>query len=151
MDVGSGYMIALVIAPIGLPLLDQAVKLLVRHRLRDGSISLGPIGAVHVTSAPIWLMRDVGRWTPAAMWAVWIFAAGALAIIGAQVPALALPCGLVLGASLSHAVEMSLRGSICDYVCLRFWPAFDLADVALTVGAARIVLELVTAVAGASP
>lgn len=148
MDVGSANMIASVVGVIGVPLLDQVVKLLVRNWLQDGSLSLGPIGAVRVTWASIWLTRGAGRWTPASMWALWIFAASALAITGAQVPALALPCGLVLGGSLSHAVEMSLRGSICDYVCVRFWPAFDLADVALTVGTAGILLQLVAATSG---
>ena len=37
---------------------------------------------------------------------------------------------------MSHALETSLRGCIIDYVRLRFWPAFNLADVAITVGAA---------------
>jgi lipoprotein signal peptidase len=41
----------------------------------------------------------------------------------------------MLGGSLSHAWETTVHGSVSDYVCLRFWPAFDLADVALTIGA----------------
>jgi lipoprotein signal peptidase len=51
--------------------------------------------------------------------------------------------GLLLGGSLSHAVESSLRGSIADYVCFRFWPAFNLADLALAVGAIGTIGELV--------
>jgi signal peptidase II len=134
---------------IGVPLLDQSVKLLVRHRLRDGSISLGPVGALRVTLAPIWLMRGRERSTVGAMWALWILGAGAIAIIVARVPSLAFPCALLLGGSLSHAAEMSLRGSITDYICLRFWPAFDLADVALTAGAVGLVLRLAEAASGA--
>jgi hypothetical protein len=61
-------------------------------------------------------------------------------------PAIGWSFGLLLGAALSHALETSLRGSICDYVCLRFWPAFNLADVALTVGALGLAFELVSAV-----
>jgi hypothetical protein len=45
--------------------------------------------------------------------------------------------GLLLGGSLSHAVESSLRGSIADYVCFRFWP------LALAVGAIGTIGELV--------
>ncbi len=33
-----------------------------------------------------------------------------------------------------------MRGSVSDYVCLRFWPAFNLADVAITVGAIGLLL-----------
>jgi signal peptidase II len=141
-------MIATVVGLLSVPLLDQAVKLLVRHRLRRGSISLGPLGALRVAPAPLWMMRGPGQRTPATIWTLWLLAAVALAIAAARAPALALPAGLVLGGSLSHAVEISLCGSVCDYICLRFWPAFDLADVALTVGAAGIVLELVTATSG---
>ena len=46
--------------------------------------------------------------------------------------------GLLLGGSLSNAVESSMRGSITDYICLRFWPAFNLADLALAAGAIGI-------------
>jgi signal peptidase II len=58
-------------------------------------------------------------------------------------PALGGPFGLMLGGALSHALETSVRGSVCDYVCLRFWPAFDLADVALAVGALGLGVQLI--------
>jgi lipoprotein signal peptidase len=60
-----------------------------------------------------------------------------------MLPSSAAFVGLLLGGSLSHAVESSLRGSITDYICLRFWPAFNLADLALTAGALGIIAELV--------
>jgi lipoprotein signal peptidase len=103
---------------------------------------LGPIGTVRVVQAQIWLMRLSGRWTPAMIWVLWISAASALTIVCVLVPPLAWPSGLVLGGSLSHAVEISRRGLVCDYVCLRLWPAFDLADLALTLGVAGILVEL---------
>ena len=40
-----------------------------------------------------------------------------------------------LAGSLSNLLEHVTRGAITDYVCLRRWPAFNLADVALTAGA----------------
>ena len=48
-----------------------------------------------------------------------------------------------MGGSLSHGIESSSRGWICDYVCLRFWPAFNIADVAITVGACGLVGRLI--------
>jgi lipoprotein signal peptidase len=54
--------------------------------------------------------------------------------------------GLLLGGSLSNAMEGSLRGSVTDYVCLRFWPAFNLADVALTAGAVGLGVALLRAI-----
>lgn len=53
--------------------------------------------------------------------------------------------GLLLGGSLSHAVESSLRGSITDYICLRFWPAFNLADLALAAGAIGMIVQFLIA------
>jgi len=31
---------------------------------------------------------------------------------------------------------------VCDYLCPRFWPAFNLADVALAAGAAGALVQL---------
>jgi lipoprotein signal peptidase len=136
-----------VVGLIAVPLLDQVVKLLVR-RLHHRSISLGPLGALRVTRGRIWMMRVPGRRTFRALWALWALAAVPLLVASAVEPRLALFAGLVLGGSLSHAVEMSLRGSICDYVCLRFWPAFDLADVALAVGTVGTVVGVLAAASG---
>ena len=69
------------------------------------------------------------------IWCLWLAAAVPLVIASTLLPASAAFVGLLLGGSLSHAVESSLRGSITDYVCLHFWPAFNLADLALVAGA----------------
>ena len=50
--------------------------------------------------------------------------------------------GMLLGGSSSHALESAVRGSISDYICLRFWPAFNLADVAITVGAIGVIVTM---------
>jgi lipoprotein signal peptidase len=47
-------------------------------------------------------------------------------------------------------MEGSLRGSVTDYVWLRFWPAFNIADVAITAGAIGMAIELSRAL-GATP
>ncbi|MGH8604731.1 MAG: signal peptidase II [Gammaproteobacteria bacterium] len=126
-------MMALVAGLILIPLLDQALKLLALHRLPRGSVPLGLLGSLQVAQTQIWLARAAGP-NLAVIWTAWSLAACALAIATALVPACAWFAGMLLGGSLSHALETSLRGCICDYVCLRFWPAFNLADVAITVG-----------------
>jgi lipoprotein signal peptidase len=65
-----------------------------------------------------------------------------LVIIAILLPASAIFVGLLLGGSLSNAIESSMRGRITDYICLRFWPAFNLADLALTAGAVGMIGEL---------
>ena len=138
-------MTLLIFGSILVPLLDQAIKLVVRDRLGSGSISLGVMGQLRVVQTHMWMVRAARGFTLAAMWILWIVAASALATISALAPSLGGCSGLLLGGSLSHAVETSLRGSIDDYVCLRFWPAFNLADVALTVGALGMVVEVFVA------
>jgi lipoprotein signal peptidase len=133
------------------PLLDQAIKLLIRRRLGRGTISLGALGEVRMVQADIWIARASRRLSPAAMWILWILAAATVAISGARLPWSGWFSGLLLGGSLSHAVETSLRGAVCDYVRLRFWPAFNLADVALAVAACGMLVELVVAIGAAHP
>jgi signal peptidase II len=119
---------------------DQAIKLLLRHRLGDRAIALGAFGNVRTVVGRLWLrrlwLRRLGpQWSGAAIWCVWLAAAIALVIGSLWVPSSGAFAGLLLGGSLSHAVESSLNGRITDYICLKFWPAFDLADVAMTAGA----------------
>ena len=113
---------------------DQAIKLLLRRRLGDRAIGLGTFGNVRTVVGRLWVRRLGPQWSDAAIWGLWLAAAIALVIGGLWVPSSGAFAGLLLGGSLSHAVESSLSGRITDYICLKFWPAFDLADVAITAG-----------------
>ena len=130
-------------------LIDQTLKLLVLHRLGRESISLGVMGEVTSVHTRIWMARVPYRLQLAIIWALWIFGACALAIVNTQIPSNGWFRGLLLGGSVSHALETSVRGCICDYVCLRFWPAFNIADVAITVGAIGCAADMVRAITNA--
>jgi signal peptidase II len=121
---------------------DQAIKLLLRRLLGADAFALGPFGSVRMVAGRLWLRRLSGQCNGVTIWCLWIAAAVPLVIGSALVPSSAIFAGLLLGGSLSHAAESSLRGSITDYICLRFWPAFNLADVALVVGAIGMIGEL---------
>lgn len=123
--------------------IDQALKLLL-HRTRFESVRLGPFGSLQMVAGRLWVHRLSER-CPKALW-LWIVSAGALVVGSAWIPSSRVFVGLLLGGSLSNVVEGSLRGSVTDYVCLRFWPAFNFADVALTVGAIGIAIELLRAI-----
>jgi len=127
-----------------IPLADQALKLVLRRRLGPRTVPLGPLGDLRMVKTRIWLARQGGHPNLAGMWTLWLLAAGALALLSAWAPSYGWFAGLLLGGSLSHGLESSVRGSVSDYVCLRFWPAFNLADVAITVGAIGVVLEMFT-------
>jgi hypothetical protein len=121
---------------------DQALKLLLIRCLGPNALALGPFGSVRVVAGRLWLRRLGGPCSGAEIWCLWSAAAVPLVIVSALLPSSAAFVGLLLGGSLSHAVESSLRGSITDYVCLRFWPAFNLADLALAAGATGLVGKL---------
>lgn len=113
--------------------------------MRDEAIALGPFGSVRMVAGRLWLRQLGGPGGDVMIWCLWVAAAVPLVIVSTLMPSSAAFAGLLLGGSLSHAVESSLRGSITDYICLPFWPAFDLADLALVVGAVGIVGELLMA------
>ena len=136
------------------PLLDQTIKRLVVHLLGTAAVPLGPLGALRVVRTRIWLARASSAVRTAdgargladrTMWVMWSMAAAIVLLTTTAIPAAAAFSGLLLGGSASHAFETSRRGAVCDYICLRFWPAFNLADIAVTIGAAGIVFELLTA------
>ena len=52
---------------------------------------------------------------------------------GAQ-PLMWLPTGLLLGGALGNIVDRIVEGAVIDFVKLPHWPAFNVADSAITVG-----------------
>ena len=43
-------------------------------------------------------------------------------------------CGLVLGGAVGNLVDRLVFGAVTDFIDFGFWPAFNVADSALTVG-----------------
>jgi len=134
-------MTALAVAGV-VVLADLGVKALLRRRLGSRAVSLGPLGALRIVGAPLWLTRADARFGLLAIWTIWALAAGTLMVVSAWLPAPQPFVGLLLGGSISNALERSLRGSVSDYVCLRWWPAFNLADAAVTAGAIGLVAQI---------
>ena len=46
---------------------------------------------------------------------------------------------LVAGGALGNLIDRLARGSVVDFVDFRFWPAFNVADSAITIGAILLV------------
>jgi lipoprotein signal peptidase len=130
------------------PLLDQTLKFLVIRRLGHRRISLGRLGEVRYVQRPIWIARAWPAVKPATIWIVWITGAVVIAFLCSLIPSTGFFSGLILGGTFSHALEISLCGSVCDYVALRFWPAFNFADVAITAGAIGLLAKIVTVSVG---
>lgn len=125
------------------PVADQAVKRLLRRRLGRNAARLGPLGHLRIVASQIWFVRGSTPLSPVLLWSIWSLSAAALVGLTVAIPACGTGVGLLLGGSLSHALETTYRGGVCDYVCLRFWPAFNVADTAITLGAAGVVLPTI--------
>jgi len=57
---------------------------------------------------------------------------------GARHPVLPVALGFVLGGSVSNLVDRVRFGHVTDFLDLRYWPAFNLADVFIVVGVATL-------------
>jgi len=141
-------MFALIAILLAVPVVDHGVKAWLGSVLAARSVPLGALGCLRLVSGRIWLSRIHDAPRSGLIWGVWMLSALALTIGTLLMPAGGMYAGLLLGGALSHAIEVTRRGVICDYICLRFWPAFNLADVAITIGGIGLVMCLLTVMKG---
>ena len=134
----TGFLLTMLLVPA----IDHAIKRLILAGLGSGSLSLGILGDVRVVRNQIWMVRIRRGLSLHVIWSLWVITAAAAVVLTAFVPFFGLALGLLVGGALSHVLETWARGEISDYVCLRFWPPFNLADVALTAGAAALLSAL---------
>ena len=64
---------------------------------------------------------------------------------GARHPVLPMALGLVIGGSTSNLLDRIRLGHVTDFLDLRFWPAFNLADTFIVVGVAILFAALLAA------
>lgn len=125
-------------------IVDQLAKAAVVTRLPVGqSYALWPpwLYLTHVrnTGVAFGLLRLYPQW-------VTLFAAGVLlAAIGfrrqlqKQPLKVQLALGLGLGGAVGNLTDRLLRGAVVDFIDLRVWPVFNLADVAIVLAAGLLI------------
>jgi signal peptidase II len=64
---------------------------------------------------------------------------------GQRHPVLPVALGLVIGGSVSNLVDRVRLGHVTDFLDLRWWPAFNLADTFICVGVAILLVTLAAA------
>ena len=57
-------------------------------------------------------------------------------------PLMWLPVGLLLGGALGNIIDRVREGAVVDFLKVPAWPAFNLADVAITVGVLSLIYVL---------
>ena len=69
---------------------------------------------------------------------------------GARHPLLPVAVGLLIGGSVSNLADRVRLGHVTDFLDLRYWPAFNLADSFIVIGVAILLGALVAADRGAA-
>ena len=130
-------------------LADQVTKQLVTTQLALGESVhvVGPLEIRHVTNPGIafglfstWATAVTILTAAAVGWMLFYFARS-----GARHPVLPVALGLLVGGSLANLIDRVRLGHVTDFLDLRFWPAFNLADSFIVVGVAILLVALVSA------
>jgi signal peptidase II len=128
---------------------DQLTKQIVVTQLGLGeSVHVaGPFWIRHVNNPGIafglfssWASAVTFLTAGAVIWMLFYFAKS-----GARHPILPVALGLLIGGSMGNLVDRLRIGHVTDFLDLRFWPAFNLADTFIVVGVAALLLALVAA------
>ena len=148
---GAGLAQWLSLAAIALAAIaaDQLTKHVVAGHLQldEGVHVVGPLWIHHVqnsgiafglfSSATPFVIALTGA---AVAWMLVYFARS-----GARHPVLPVALGLVIGGSVSNLLDRVRLGYVTDFLDLRFWPAFNLADSFIVIGVAILLVALLAA------
>ncbi|HWH14842.1 MAG TPA: signal peptidase II [Miltoncostaeaceae bacterium] len=138
--------IRLVVVALAVLVADQALKEAVRSGMARGeSRELLPfLELTRVTNEGIAFGLFPGRQAVIAgltLVALCLIAVALAGLVRRNMTA-AVGAGLLVGGSMGNLLDRVLHGGVTDYIDFRFWPAFNLADVGITVGAAMVVMGL---------
>jgi signal peptidase II len=112
--------------------LDEAEKVigpLTIHRVQNSGIAFGLFSSA---TAVVTVLTAV-----AVGWMLVFFARS-----GSRHPVLPAALGLLIGGSVSNLVDRVRLGHVTDFIDLRWWPAFNLADSFIVVGVAILLIAL---------
>jgi signal peptidase II len=128
---------------------DQLTKHVVRSQLRiDESVHVvGPLSIHRVQNSGI--AFGLFSSATAVVTALTAIAVGWMLVFfarsGSRHPVLPAALGLLVGGSISNLADRVRLGHVTDFLDLRWWPAFNLADSFIVIGVAILLLALATA------
>ena len=147
--------IGLAIVALAAVAADQITKHVVASSIAlDSAVDLvGPFSVRHVQNSGIAFglfssatVIVIVLTTVAVAWMLVFFARS-----GARHPALPVALGLLIGGSVSNLVDRVRLGYVTDFLDLRWWPAFNLADASIVVGVAVLLGSLLLSDRSQSP
>jgi signal peptidase II len=128
---------------------DQLTKHIVTGQLQldEGKHIVGPFWIHHVQNSGIAFglfasatAAVIALTGIAVAWMLIFFARS-----GSRHPVLPVALGLVIGGSLSNLLDRVRLGYVTDFLDLRYWPAFNLADSFIVIGVFILLAALVVA------
>ena len=127
--------------------LDQVTKIVVRMTLEPReTIEVFPgFSLSRVSNEGIAFGFFPGRQAFVAVLTVVALSAIAIALAGlvSRNALVAAGAGMLVGGSLGNLIDRLIHGAVTDFLDFSRWPAFNLADCGITIGAALIVIGLV--------
>jgi signal peptidase II len=146
---GLGQWVALAAIAFAAIAADQLTKYIVTSQLQldEGLHVIGPFWIHHVQNSGI----AFGLFASATAAVILLTAVAVSAMLiffarsGARHPILPVALGLVIGGSLSNLLDRVRLGYVTDFLDLRYWPAFNLADSFIVIGVLVLLAALVFA------
>jgi signal peptidase II len=128
---------------------DQVTKRVVTRELdlNESVHVAGPLSIHHVQNSGI----AFGLFSQATVVVTLVTAAAVIWMVvyfarsGARHPVLPAALGLLIGGSLSNLVDRIRLQHVTDFIDVRWWPAFNLADSFIVIGVAILLAALVIA------
>jgi signal peptidase II len=118
--------------------IDQLVKAFVISRLGEGqAVSFGAVAFRRVTNNKVLASSLRSRAALGSLWAAEVVFFVAVAKLGPffQGSTAAIAIGVALGGAGSNLLDRLFRDGVVDFIDFGFWPVFNVADVAIVVGA----------------
>jgi lipoprotein signal peptidase len=115
---------------------DRWTKALATRRLKDRIIDFGRFGRLRRVEA----RHPAGGWRfPVMLTVVWCAALGCAIVLRSRMgwfgnPSAVLGLGAAFGGAAGNLLDLIRRRPIVDFVDVRWWPVFNVADVAIVGG-----------------
>ncbi len=125
--------------------LDQASKAAVRSDIPVGDHRrvTGFLDFVHVRNDGVAFSAFGGQpWIVVGLIAIALIALLAYFSTHAQRPLVWLATGLLVGGAVGNIIDRARAGAVTDFVKFPHWPAFNVADVAINLGVAVLLIAL---------
>lgn len=125
--------------------LDQISKAIVRSTVPLGTqdkIGIG-IKIVNLENTGVAFSQFAGGgWIVTVVSIVALVALAAFFFAHLRRPLIWLPTGLMIGGAAGNIIDRIARGAVTDFIKLPYWPAFNVADSAITIGIIALIYVL---------